>query len=95
MITLNPKNAEKKSERWKSRHYIIISLLFILGVMILNDFSLHLVELLGVERSHPFYGFFWSFPSRQAYTVFWTVYWGVASIIILILGILLWIEMRR
>lgn len=84
-----------ESERMRFRHFVIIILVLTLGALIINDFSLHLVELLGVERLHPFYGFFWFFPSRKAYTIFWTGYWGVASIIVVILGILLWLEMRR
>jgi len=73
ILNLRDKN-KKESERVRFRHFIIMILVLALGAMILNDFSLHLVELLGVERSHPFYGFFWSFPSRHAYTVFWASY---------------------
>jgi uncharacterized membrane protein len=86
---------EKESERMRLRHFVIIILVLTLGAMIINNFSLHLVELLGAERLHPFYGFFWSFPSREAYTIFWTAYWGTASVIISILGILLLIEIRK
>jgi hypothetical protein len=78
-----------------TRQLIMIVLVIVIGVMILNDFSLHLVELLGVERYHPFYGFFWSFPSREAYTIFWTVYWSVALVLALILGTLLFADLRR
>jgi len=60
------------------RRVIALGLTIVLLAMILSDFSLHLVELLGVEKLHPFYGFFWRFPNRLAYTVFWTGYWGVA-----------------
>lgn len=77
------------------RYFFIIILVLALLGLIINDFSLHLFELLGIEHSHPFYGFFWFFPSREAYTIFWTVYWGVASFNVIVLGILLWLEMIR
>lgn len=60
----------------------------VLALMILNDFSLHLVELLKIEPLHPFYWFFWTFPSREAYTIFWTAYWGTALVLIFILLVL-------
>jgi len=82
-------------EDMKLRCFFIIILVLALWGLIINDFSLHLVELLGIENSHPFYGFFWSLSPRETYTIFWTAYWGVASIIVTILGILLWLEMIR
>jgi len=73
---------------------MILGLILVLGAMIINDFSLHLVELLKIEKLHPFYSFFWSFPDRSSYTNFWTIYWGIASIIICCLGILFYLELR-
>jgi len=68
-----------KKETWA---LIIAS---VLTVMILNDFSLHLVELWKIEQLHPLYWFFWSFPSREAYSIFWTVHWGLALLLVVIL----------
>ena len=52
----------------------------ILFLMILYDFSLHLVELLTLENYHPLYPIF---PNREVYTIFWTIYWGIGLIILL------------
>jgi magnesium-transporting ATPase (P-type) len=73
-----------KKETWA----LIIAI--VLTVMILNDFSLHLVELLGEETSHPFFWFFWGpwMSIKENYTEFWTTYWGAAFLFILILLIL-------
>jgi hypothetical protein len=74
-----------------NRKYVVAVVFLVLVGMILNDFSLHLVELLGIEQYHPFYSFFWSsqMSVRATYTIFWTAYWGLAFVLILLLGILL------
>jgi hypothetical protein len=64
-------------------------IIIILGIMIFNDFSLHLVETLEIEEINPFYDFFWGFESLEAHNDFWTIYWGVASFLIVILAVLL------
>ena len=50
----------------------------LLCVLIFYDFSLHLVELLKIESLHPLFPIF---PSRETYTLFWTLYWGFAFIL--------------
>ena len=72
------------------RKYVVAIFLALLG-MILNDFSLHLVELLGIEHYYPIYSFFPSsqMDMRATYTIFWTAYWGFAFALILVLGGLL------
>lgn len=80
----------------KSRLVLKWVLILTLLALIVNDFSLHLVELLGIERSHPFYGFFWSsqMSIRSVYTVFWTSYWGFALLLIILLATVTWFEMK-
>jgi hypothetical protein len=73
---------------------LILGLVIILGIMIINDFSLHLVELLKIEKVHPLYSFFWSLSPRSVYTTFWTVHWGIASLIIFFLGVLIYQELK-
>lgn len=53
-------------------------LLIILSTMILWDFSLHLQELIGIAN-------YLIFPTKQIYTYFWTIYWGIAFIISIII----------
>jgi len=74
-----------------NRKYVVVAIFLVLVCMILNDFSLHLVELLGIEQYHPFYWWFWSsqMSVRTTYTIFWTAYWGLAFVLILLLGVLL------
>jgi len=80
----------------KKRKLLILLSSIILAGMILNDFSLHLVELLHVEKLHPFYGFFWlTLSNRYTYTIFWAVYWGIAFILICLQGILLNKKLRK
>jgi hypothetical protein len=71
--------------------YVVVAIFLVLVGMILLDFSLHLVELLGIEQYHPFYSFFWSgqMRVRTTYNIFWTAYWGLAFVLILLLGVLL------
>jgi len=80
----------------KSRLVLKWILVIILLTLIVNDFSLHLVELMGIEQSHPFYGFFWSsqMSIRSVYTVFWTCYWGLALLLVIILTIVMLFEMK-
>lgn len=54
------------------------TILIILSAMILWDFSLHLQELLGIAH-------YLIFSSREIYTSFWSIYWGVAFVLSLIL----------
>lgn len=92
------KKKEEKERKGSNRNRVIITAtLLVLVGMLLNDFSLHLFELLKIEQSHPFYSFFWSdqMRIRATYTVFWTAYWGLAFILILLLGVLLWKELKR
>lgn len=80
-----------------NRKYVVVAIFSVLLGMVLNDFSLHLVELLGIEQYHPFYSFFWSsqMSVRATYTIFWTAYWGLAFVLILLLGVLLRKGLRR
>jgi len=52
--------------------------ILILTLMIFWDWSLHLVELLKIEKYYFLYPYF---PTREFYTIFWTIYWGVAFLI--------------
>jgi len=79
----------------KRVQWIILFICLVLGVMIFNDFVLHLVEYLGIEKSHPFYSFLWYFPNRKAYNDFWTTYWGLASVLISAVLILLSWEFKK
>ena len=73
----------------------IAILIVVLAVMVLLALSIPLFELLNMEESHPFYKFFWFFPNRTLYNVFWTAYWGVAFMLICRLGVLVFREFRR
>ena len=64
-----------------------ITISIILLLQIFYDFSLHLIELLGIQKFFPYY--FPYFPNRLFYSIFWTSYWGVAFILSLVLTILL------
>ena len=75
--------------RNKNVQRIELIIVLVLAVMIINDFSLHLVETLKIETQHPFYDYFWGFESPEAHNDFWTIHWGVASILIIILAVLL------
>lgn len=57
-------------------------LIYVLIALIGYDFSLHLVELLGIQSLYPLWPFF---PTRDIYTIFWTAYWGIAFLISLYL----------
>ena len=51
--------------------------ILVLTIMIAYDLSLHLSEMLGLEA------YWWlQLPSREAYTLFWTIYWGIGLILI-------------
>ena len=54
--------------------------IFVLFWMVLFDFILHLTELLG-------FGVWLNFASRFQYTLFWTIYWGFALLLIVSLVI--------
>lgn len=64
---------------------------FLLAVMIFWDFSLHAIELFGGKKwfnqRKNIFSYWWPKWSgenkRKKYTVFWTVYWGVALLLIL------------
>jgi len=75
----------------KSIHEMILAVCLILTLMIVYDFSLHLVEKLNIEF-HPLYP---HFQNREAYTDFWTAYWGLGSILVVTVTVLLWLEFRN
>ena len=53
--------------------------------MIFYDFSLHLIELFfGTEKARNLKYYWPAFHNRKIYTTFWTVYWGIAFILLLI-----------
>ncbi len=52
----------------------------LLTLMIGWDFSLHLFELLGIKKYHLLWP---DFSTRLGYTIFWTIFWGLAFLIIL------------
>jgi hypothetical protein len=54
----------------------------ILAIMIAWDFSLHLAELLNIQD---YYFLYPIWPTREFYTVFWTIFWGIGLYIILTL----------
>jgi len=54
----------------------------ILTGMILWDWSLHVVALFNIKEYHPFYPVF---PSILIYQIFWSVYWGIALMLSIIL----------
>ena len=62
---------------------------YVLLVMIFYDFSLHFIELMGwqmffVARRNIF-SYYWPVPNnRKNYTIFWTAYWGIAFVLLLI-----------
>lgn len=66
-------------------------ILYILAGMIFYDFSLHAIEFLGwdkwfMERKNLFSYYYpvWKGEDwRARYTRDWTIYWGVASVLIL------------
>ena len=66
-------------------------ILYILAVMIFYDFSLHLIETIyGGKKKALKLNFYWS-PSkifrnnnREFYNYFWTAYWGLVFILIVI-----------
>ena len=66
-------------------------LAYVLAVMIFYDFSLHLLELIlgtGRARKLPYSPYRMLLTKgdfdRKKYTIFWTGYWGIALILILI-----------
>lgn len=60
-------------------------ILYILGILIFYDFSLHLMELIaGKEQARKIKYYWLEFPNRKRYTLFWTIYWGIALLLILI-----------
>jgi hypothetical protein len=75
----------------KNVQELILAICLILTLMVTYDFSLHFVEKINFQF-HPLYP---HFPSREAYTDFWTAYWGLGSILILTVTILLWLEFRN
>jgi len=78
----------------RGKVWIALSLV-VLAVMVLLALSIPLFELLNMEESHPFYRFFWFFPNRTLYNMFWVVYWGIAFMFICRLGVLVFRELRR
>jgi hypothetical protein len=73
----------------KTAQKIAMLLVLFLSAIIINFLSFHLFEKLRIENQHPFHNFFWNFESRENYTDFWTIYWGIASLIVVILAILI------
>jgi hypothetical protein len=63
------------------KNKILTILLLIIAGMMIWDFSLHLVELLKAIPIHPLYP---HFNSHQQYEIFWTTYWGIASLLTII-----------
>ena len=64
-------------------------ILSILVLMIFYDFSLHLIEVLGWEKflypRRNIFSYYWPVASnRQHYNIGWTVYWGVAFLLMLV-----------
>lgn len=57
-----------------------VFLIILLG-MILWDWSLHLVELFNAVDYHPLYPWF---SSWHQYNIFWTAYWGIAIVLIIL-----------
>jgi len=53
--------------------------IFALFWMILFDLILHLGETFKIEQLYKWL----TFPTRFQYSIFWTVYWGIAFILIL------------
>lgn len=66
-------------------------LLYIVLIMILYDFSLHLLELIfGLEKVRKLKPYWpeWIFTikgefHRRLYAIFWTIYWAIAFILLL------------
>lgn len=62
-------------------------LLALVALMCAWDFALHLGEtLFGQQRAHRAYfklGFPFAFKNRRTWSVFFTVYWGVALLLVL------------
>lgn len=62
---------------------------YILAVMIFYDLSLHLLELLLKKRALKIRYYWPKFLTnrrfdRRKYTMFWTAYWGLAFVLILL-----------
>jgi len=47
------------------RYFVVLIVVFALGVLIYNDISLNIIGYLGVERLNPFYRLFLFFVSNQ------------------------------
>ena len=71
----------------KTKH-ACISIAIIILVMCFYDFSLHAVDVFGYNSYHPFYPRFPLFGFLD-YQIFWSVYWGLATALTLIMAILL------
>lgn len=71
-------------------------ILYILAIMIVYDFSLHIYDTalhfkltkhkhpLGMYKVMDYFGGRDQYKRATVYNIFWTTYWGIASILILI-----------
>lgn len=55
---------------------------FILVLMVLYDFSLHVVKVLDIVSSHPFYPIF-PLLGLIPYDIFWSIFWGIGLLLAL------------
>ena len=66
-------------------------LIYILAVMVFYDFYLHLIELIFGYKEAKKLRFYWSpakifrTDKRRFYDIFWTSFWGLAFIFLLII----------
>jgi hypothetical protein len=70
---------------------VLVLLAAALSIMTLYDFSLHLVDLLGVPQYHPLR---FATTSDIFYNQFWSTYWGTGFAIALTLTLLLALRAR-
>lgn len=75
----------KKGKYILKSNLMISFIPYILALMIIYDFSIHLIYLLGMEE------FFlkrkinyWPEWEGRKYQVFWSIFWGIALVLILI-----------
>lgn len=62
-------------------------ILYILFAVIFYDFSLHLLRLmLGLKRARKIRYYWPTFlvENKKGYEIFWTIYWGIALVLIVI-----------
>ena len=62
-------------------------ILYIVGVMIFYDFSLHLLRLImGLEKARKIKYYWPTFliGKTKRYEIFWAVYWGIALVLVIV-----------